>query len=345
MKNFITSLTIAILFSISSAFAQGGTTGPLTWILKDSTLTISGEGEMPDFFVFDPYMYSTPWYNYSYKTVVIENGVTSIGNYAFPSSRDLVSITIPNSVKQIGISAFDESGITSITIPNSVSSIKQAAFARCNKLTSINIPHRVTRIEDDTFSCCFELNSIIIPNSVTSIGNSAFSSCESLTSIIIPNSVTHFGNYAFKGCKGLTSITNLNPVPVAISSTVFQFVNQSACTLEVPMESVSAYQKVDVWKDFNIVGINVGVADMNNYSSLRVFPNPTTGELTIDNGQLTINNVEVFDIYGRKQKAESRKQKAEGGVVIDLSPLAAGIYFVKIYTEKGIFVEKLLKIR
>ena len=66
-----------------------------------------------------------------------------------------------------------------------------------------------------------------------------------------------------------------------------------------------------------------------------VFPNPTTGELTITNNELgselnSGTNVEIFDIYGRKQEAESRRQKAEGEMVINISNLAAGIYFLKI---------------
>jgi len=76
---------------------------------------------------------------------------------------------------------------------------------------------------------------------------------------------------------------------------------------------------------------------------ITLVPNPTTGELRIENYELRIKNVEVFDLYGRKQKAESRKQKGEGSVVIDLSQLAAGIYFVKVYTENGIFFEKVIK--
>ena len=88
---------------------------------------------------------------------------------------------------------------------------------------------------------------------------------------------------------------------------------------------------------------DVGVVEPNNDWYLQLYPNPTTGELTINNEQLTINNVEVFDVYGRRQKAEGIKQKAEGGVVIDISHLVAGVYFVKVYTEHGVFVEKVIK--
>ena len=71
---------------------------------------------------------------------------------------------------------------------------------------------------------------------------------------------------------------------------------------------------------------------------ITLYPNPTTGELTITNYELEINSVEVFDVYGRKLKAESRRQN-----VVDISDLAAGIYFVKISTEAGDVVKKVVK--
>jgi len=78
-------------------------------------------------------------------------------------------------------------------------------------------------------------------------------------------------------------------------------------------------------------------------ASTQIYPNPTTGKLTMDNGQLTIESVEIYDIYGRKQKGERRKEKGEREIVIDISELYNGIYFVKIQTENGIVVKKVIK--
>jgi len=75
---------------------------------------------------------------------------------------------------------------------------------------------------------------------------------------------------------------------------------------------------------------------------LRIFPNPTRGKLTIDNGQLTMDNVEVFDVYGRKQKTIINYQLSIINS-IDISHLPAGIYFVKIRTEAGEVVKKVVK--
>jgi len=91
-------------------------------------------------------------------------------------------------------------------------------------------------------------------------------------------------------------------------------------------------------------GAGIGIIEpAQELSEVEVFPNPTTGELTIKWTSGRVNEVEIYDIYGRKQKAESRKQKAEGEVVLDVSYLAAGIYLVKITTEKGIVVKKVVK--
>ena len=171
--------------------------------------------------------------------------VTSIGEYTFslpcdPSSSQISSITIPNSVTSIGEQAFSGcSSLTSITIPKSVTSIYYAPFNHCPQLISIIveegnttydsrnncnaiietatntliagcqktiIPNSVTSIGERAFDGCSSLTSITIPNSVTSIGNSAFYVCSSLTSITIPNGVTSIGNSAFNRCSSLISM-------------------------------------------------------------------------------------------------------------------------------------------
>jgi len=96
-------------------------------------------------------------------------------------------------------------------------------------------------------------------------------------------------------------------------------------------ESMSATFKTDK---------EVGIGETTNYE-LRIYPNPTTGELTIDNGQLTINNVEIFDIYGRKQLSIVNCQLSIKKM--DISNLFSGIYFVKITTENEMIMKKVVK--
>ena len=189
-----------------------GTCGDnLTWTLdSEGTLTISGTGAMTDWESYS----LVPWDSNAdmIKTVSIENGVTSIGKYAFYYCSNLTSVTIPNSVKSIGDSAFRSCGLTSITIPNSVKSIGDYAFDSCSSLTSVTIPNSVTSIGASAFYSCSNLESVTIPNSVTSIGDYAFEGCTNLTSVTIPNSVTSIGEAAFSYCSNLTSVTIPNSV-------------------------------------------------------------------------------------------------------------------------------------
>ena len=176
----------------------------LTWTLDaDGTLTISGAGAMKD---YDYNNNQSPVYmNSSVKKVVIEDGVTSIGNWAFYKCTSLTTITIPDSVTSIGEAAFRGcSSLTSITIPDSVTSIGDAAFSHCSNLKSITIPDSITSIGKYAFCNCSSLTSITIPNSVTSIGESALAGCVNLTSITIPKSVTSIGSGVFDGCNNLT---------------------------------------------------------------------------------------------------------------------------------------------
>jgi hypothetical protein len=251
MKKQILLLLTAILLSTTSSFAQGGTTGPLTWNVGNGALTISGEGDMPNYDNND-----APWNSYRefIFSIILEPGVSGIGNKAFWNLYRSTSVSIPNSITKIGEDAFTYcTGLTSITIPNSVTYIGKSAFFSCSSLASVTLSNKITNINEDTFSCCFNLSSIIIPNSVTNIGNAAFFNCRSLTSIIIPNSVTSIVGAAFSYCENLSLIINHNPIPVDLDQWAFYEVDKSVCVLRVPTNAVQSYQNAEVWKWFNII--------------------------------------------------------------------------------------------
>ncbi len=212
----------------------------LWWSIDGNTLKITGIGDMSDYNIKG--VHYAPWY-YSYstsiKSVIIENGVTSIGNTTFYGCSSLTSVTIGNNVTSIGNFAFSGcSSLTSVTIPNSVTSIGWGAFEGCSSLKAVHIsdiatwckihyfgdaPDRINDFNPLKYAGNLYLNGklvtdLVIPNSVTSIGLCAFEGCTSLTSVIIPNSVTSIGTRAFSDCNNLTSlsigngITSISPI-------------------------------------------------------------------------------------------------------------------------------------
>ncbi len=176
----------------------------LTWTIDmGGVLTISGSGAMKDW----SNDIQVPWYRYieSITSVVIEEGVTSIGNYAFKRSK-INYINIPESVTYIGKSAFEMSSIKEITIPKGVADIGENTFSHCKTLEKVVLSEGLENIGRDAFSYCEALKDIVLPKSLKSIQSSAFMRCNSLESIVIPDSVTIVGEFAFDSCRSLESV-------------------------------------------------------------------------------------------------------------------------------------------
>ncbi len=225
--------------------ATSGTCGDnVTWTFEESTgeLTIIGEDDM-----YDYKSYNSPWEEHedSITTIVIKDGVTTIGDYAFYSCDNLTSVIIGDSVISIGKYAFwCCRNLTSVTIGNGVATIGEKAFSNCSGLTSINLPDSLTTIGERAFDYCYGLTNVTIPGNVNSIGDGAFFFCNRITNItvdadnqyycndsygvlynknktelvqyplgnertsfVIPDSVITIGVSAFAACDYLTNVT------------------------------------------------------------------------------------------------------------------------------------------
>lgn len=170
------------------------------------TLTISGSGAMTAFGSAS----AVPWYSFrsDIKSVVLESGVTTIGNYAFYGCNNALftSISIPEGVTSLGNSAFNGcTHLASVTLPSTLGSIGSSAF-HSNAFTSISIPSSVTSIGSYAFKDCSSLESVSLSN-ITVLNEEVFSNCSALESIALPASLTTINRYAFKDCSSLTSIT------------------------------------------------------------------------------------------------------------------------------------------
>ncbi len=249
---------IALLISIAMIFimipqgvvrADGGSCGPgLTWSFSGGVLTISGSGDMYD---YPEHLHgpdsgnelAQPWFHLkpSITSIVINEGVTSIGAGAFWGCNALTSVSIPGSVQRIGFAAFaDDAALGSVTIPNGI--IGESAFIRCRGLRTVTIGPGVTASGISAFESCTGLNGVYIsdvaawcriyfggnkaspleyahnlylngalitnltiPDGVTKVGDYAFEHCYSITSVTIPEGCTTIGEYAFNNCRNITT--------------------------------------------------------------------------------------------------------------------------------------------
>ena len=233
---------IPLTAQAATTVASGTCGDNLTWTLDDEgTLTISGTGRMTNYASY-PVGLEAPWDSQrsSVKKVVIESGVTSIGDCAFRYCNNLTSVTIPDTVTAIYSYAFEACvALPSLTIPKSVNYIAWNAFIGCLGLTTIQVKEgnanyhssgnclietaskrllkgfynsqipadgSVTIIGKYAFADCYELTNINIPNCVTYIDEYAFLYCSSLSSITIPENVTTIVGGAFAGCTALSSV-------------------------------------------------------------------------------------------------------------------------------------------
>ena len=182
--------------------ASGSCGGNLTWTLENGVLTISGFGTMDN---------GAPWYDYreSITSIVLPQGLTSIGNGAFFQCKNLSSVTIPEGVITIGSSAFCQcSSLVQVNIPSTVVLIEDGAFMECSALVSVFIPENVTlgdQFGNGVFSCCFALSTVEISSGVA-IGGRAFEKCQGLRTVTISSGVASIGEKAFNECYNVQAV-------------------------------------------------------------------------------------------------------------------------------------------
>ncbi len=211
---------------------EGNPSG-LRWKLtKSGTLTISGNGDMPDFNFGNPSVSNRPWNDNigSVQKIIIEDGVTSIGSNAFRKC-DVYSVSIPKSVKKIGNDAFREcrkisyvylegvvtigerafqscDNIRGVTLPACINKIGSAAFFQCQELVSVGFDPNTQSVTvgDDIFNSCWRLSDVTLPKTMNQIGKNMFYNCMVLPGLVIPEGVTSIEEGAFASCSNMTTV-------------------------------------------------------------------------------------------------------------------------------------------
>ena len=274
---------------------------------ENGSLAISGTGAMPD---YDPENALTdlshrPWDHLKdeIKTIVINNRITSVGDYAFSGCTEATTLLLRAGASAIGRNAFEGCGFTSLSIPESITSIGASAFKDCNKLSGkVTVPYTVTSIGDAAFSGCtfseIELNGQLTSLSknlfagcsnlcevsckwgVTTIGENAFSGCSSLPGIFMPTSVTSIESGAFKN-SGLVEIYILGNVTKISSETFYGCTALKYVTLPDCLTSIedSAFSGCTRLKTLTIPGsvtsISAGAfADCSNLATVYCLADP-----------------------------------------------------------------------
>ena len=203
----ISLLSLCVLSTSAADPLTGSCGDEVTWTLDTTTgeMVISGTGPMTDYAIttMPPWIASCG----SITSVTVEEGVTSLGAYAFLYCSNLVKVSLPESLTAIGANAFSNcSRLTEIGIPAGVRQIGMGMFQNCAALTEMTIPDGVTEIPGSLFSGCSKLTRVELPAGITSIGSNAFAGCTILTDIELPVGLSTIGSKAFAHCSSLETM-------------------------------------------------------------------------------------------------------------------------------------------
>lgn len=222
------------------------------------------------------------FYNCSLQNVVIPEGVTEIGYYAFSSNSGydyiydengyhmydengnylikyyckLNSVSLPSTLRSIGTYAFSyQRYLNTVTIADGLTNIPDYAFYYCTGLTNLRLPSTLQSIGSNAFYSCSSLKKVELPDAVTTINSYAFNYCSNLEEVVLPSMLKAI-NYPFQSCNKLTRMTCKSIVPPYANSNIMGG-NERQCTLTVPNLSVNVYKQTSYWDQFNIVGVDI----------------------------------------------------------------------------------------
>ena len=206
----LAALMVLSLCSFASAKEVSGDCGAeggnVTWVMdtESGCLTVSGTGDMASWGETE----SPPWLEYmpEIRRVVIEEGVTYVGDYAFILCENLQQAELADTLEEIGAYAFAGTALETVEIPDNVVYIGLGAFQACWNLQTVSFPEELEWIGMDAFWGCVSLQEVEIPGSVYYIDWYAFQECVSLKTVKIGEGVEYIGYNAFLDCASLEEL-------------------------------------------------------------------------------------------------------------------------------------------
>lgn len=206
------ALVAALLFllpGIPVARAASGSCGDgVTWEAVGSVLTVSGNGAMENYSETAP----APWSGLGITAVIIEKGVTSVGEFAFFRLESLTALTLSDSVTSVGMYAlYGCKNLTLLELGQGLQRIGQSAFEQCVSLMSLRLPNSLTSLGHQAFYCCESLQNVTVPDSVTWMDTAVFAHCTGLRTAIVNAQMDTLPVWTFYGCTSLEQVI-LNPV-------------------------------------------------------------------------------------------------------------------------------------
>ena len=279
----------------------------------DGELRISGFGKMNSYespnFASDSNKIA-PWNEFKddITCVIIEEGVTNVGSFAFYNFTNLKSAILPEGINSIENFAFAFCGFTTLKLPDTITEIQGHAFVNCSNLESIVIPDGVQEISEGTFFRCKALTTVTIPESVTKIGKEAFRECVALTEITIPSNVTIINNYAFDSCTGLEKV-ELNEGLKTINDSAF---SNCSSLKEIVIPSTVTY---------------IGNKGFSKCTSLKtvIF----TGNAPLISTNRSFENVSTYAYYPATDSTWTESVRQDYGGTIKWVPLGEGDIILK----------------
>ena len=197
-----------------------------------------------------------------YNKLELNEGLESIGAYAFYNCTVYGEMKLPTTVKTLGVYAFSKCyGMTGIEINDGVTEIPANAFSNCIQLLELKIPSSVKHICEYAFRSCKALTKIIIPEGVEQIDTYAFYGCESARQLQLPGTLHTVGDYAFRGLKKLTAVM----IPKELVNLSQHAFYGNEATIFMEAESVPATWSARWNSSYRPVILGVTLSDDHSY--------------------------------------------------------------------------------